>query len=151
MIDASLQRILDGVNAKLARQQFEKLKALPVVAVETDFKEYLEKVPPVITPAENIWYYYIPAILKGAALLLRGTVAGNAAELLSQLKGGPNMNPSQINITTNIIGLLLAILEPVRSYLTSQPFDWGTFVACILGAGIAYYTGKATLAKEQGK
>jgi hypothetical protein len=82
--------------------------------------------------------------------LLRGTVAGNAADLLTILKGG-TVNPSQINLTTNIIGFLLAILEPVRSYLTEQPFEWGTFAACVLGAAVAYYTGKSTLAKEAGK
>ena len=52
------------------------------------------------------------------------------------------MNPKTIDIITNIIGFLLAVLEPVKSYLTSQPFNWATFALCIGTAVIAYFTGK---------
>ena len=56
------------------------------------------------------------------------------------------MNAAQINIVTNVIAALLAILEPVRAYLTSQPFNWTTFGICIAGAIIGWFTGKSTLA-----
>ncbi len=56
------------------------------------------------------------------------------------------MNPKNINIITNVIAVLLAILEPVRSYLGSQPFNWTTFAVCIGGAVIGYFTSKSTLA-----
>ncbi len=53
------------------------------------------------------------------------------------------MSPQVINIITNIAAILLAILEPVKSYLTSQPFDWTTFLMTVLGAVVAYFTGKS--------
>jgi len=52
------------------------------------------------------------------------------------------MNAKTIDLITNIVGFLLAVLEPVRSYLMSQPFNWGTFALCIGTAVIAYFTGK---------
>ena len=55
------------------------------------------------------------------------------------------MSPNTINIITNIIGFLLFFLEPVRAYLTSQPFDWMTFALCVGGAIIGYFTGKSTI------
>lgn len=55
------------------------------------------------------------------------------------------VNPKNINIITNVIAILLAILEPVRSYLGSQPFNWTTFAMCVGGAVIAYFTSKSTL------
>ena len=62
------------------------------------------------------------------------------------IKGESKMTPSTINIITNIIGVLLVILEPVKSYLSTQPFEWGTFGICVLSAVIAYFTSKSTLA-----
>lgn len=59
------------------------------------------------------------------------------------------MTPNQINIITNIIALLLAILEPVKAYLTSQEFNWTTFLACIGTAIIGWFTAKSTLAKPK--
>lgn len=53
------------------------------------------------------------------------------------------MSPRVINIITNIVAILLAVLEPVKAYLASQPFDWTTFILCILGAIISYFTGKS--------
>ncbi len=58
------------------------------------------------------------------------------------------MTPSRINIVTNIVGFLLFVLEPVKSYLTGQPFSWETFLLCIGGAIVAYFTGKSTLATQ---
>ncbi len=58
------------------------------------------------------------------------------------------MSPKVINIITNVIAILLAVLEPVRSYLTTQPFDWATFAVCIGGAVIGWFTGKSALAKK---
>jgi hypothetical protein len=52
------------------------------------------------------------------------------------------MNQYTINIITNIIGFLMVVLVPVKAYLTTQPFEWGTFVLCVLGAVVAYFTGK---------
>ena len=52
------------------------------------------------------------------------------------------MNAKAIDWITNVIGFLIAILEPVKSYLTSQPFSWTTFALCIGTAVIAYFTGK---------
>ena len=56
------------------------------------------------------------------------------------------MTPAQINTVTNIIAVLLAVLEPVRAYLASQPFNWATFGVCIGGAVIGWFTGKSSLA-----
>jgi hypothetical protein len=144
----TFEQILEGINVKLAKRDFEKLPKVKLLPYT--FEDYLQENPPALTARENIWYYYIPAILRGAAILFRGTVAGNAAEMLSLIKGG-NMSPKAINATTNVIGLILAILEPVRSYLTEQPFEWGTFAVCILGAIVAYFTGKSTLADQKGR
>ena len=58
------------------------------------------------------------------------------------------MNPNVINIITNVIAVLLAILEPVRAYLSSQPFHWTTFAVCIGGAVIGYFTSKSTLSTK---
>lgn len=55
------------------------------------------------------------------------------------------MNPNVINIVTNVIGALLFILEPVRAYLSSQPFNWMTFAFCVGTAIIAYFTSKSVL------
>jgi hypothetical protein len=54
-----------------------------------------------------------------------------------------NPSPSTINLVTNVIAFLLAILEPLKAYFASQPFDWTTFALCIGGAIIAYFTGKS--------
>jgi len=59
------------------------------------------------------------------------------------------MNPKNINIITNVIAILLAILEPMRSYLGSQPFNWMTFTVCIGGAVIGYFTSKSTLSVQK--
>lgn len=55
------------------------------------------------------------------------------------------MSPKMINIITNITGVLLFILEPIRAYLTTQPFSWPTFASCVFMAVVAYFTGKSTL------
>jgi len=55
------------------------------------------------------------------------------------------MTPKLINIITNVIAVLLFILEPVKSYLLSQSFNWTTFAMCIGGAIIGYFTSKSTL------
>jgi hypothetical protein len=54
------------------------------------------------------------------------------------------MSPTTINFITNIVALLLAILEPLRAYFASQSFNWTTFALCILGAIVAYFTGKGS-------
>jgi len=59
------------------------------------------------------------------------------------------MSPKLINIITNVIAILLAILEPVRSYLGSQPFNWTTFAICVGGAVIGYFTSKSTLSTQK--
>ncbi len=59
------------------------------------------------------------------------------------------MDAKVINIITNILGALLAIAEPVRAYLTSQPFEWTTFIVCIITAAVAYFTGKSTLSTQK--
>ncbi len=59
------------------------------------------------------------------------------------LKKGKIMTPKIIDIITNITGFLMIILVPVKTYLTTQPFEWGTFVLCVLGAVVAYFTGKS--------
>ena len=59
------------------------------------------------------------------------------------------MNPKNINIITNAIAILLAILEPMKSYLGSQPFNWTTFAMCIGGAVIGYFTSKSALATNK--
>jgi hypothetical protein len=55
------------------------------------------------------------------------------------------MSPSLINIITNVMGVLLFILEPIRAYFLSQPFSWVTFASCVFMAVVAYFTGKSTL------
>lgn len=60
------------------------------------------------------------------------------------------MTPNQINIITNIIALLLAILEPVRAYFsTTQEFNWTTFLACVGTAVIGWFTSKSVLAGKK--
>lgn len=145
-MERSLQRILDGLNIEIRRQEFKKLDLPPPVDLPTiTFADYLSDNPPVLTVREKIWYNYLLMILKGAAILLRGTVAGNAIELISLIKGEEKVNPSQINIFTNVIGFLMVLLEPLRSYFATQPFQWSTFVLCVLGAIVAYFTGKSGL------
>lgn len=56
------------------------------------------------------------------------------------------MTPKIINIITNIIAVLLVILEPIRAYLSTQPFNWTTFAICVGGAIIGYFTSKSTSA-----
>ena len=58
------------------------------------------------------------------------------------------MNPKIINIITNVIAVLLAVLEPIRAYLSSQPFNWATFAICVGGAVIGYFTSKSTLSTK---
>ena len=55
-----------------------------------------------------------------------------------------NLSPKLINTITNVIGILLFILEPIKSYLSSQPFNWITFLSCIGMAIIAYFTSKSS-------
>jgi len=59
------------------------------------------------------------------------------------------MSPNLINIITNVIGIMLAILEPVRAYLLSQEFNWLTFGICLGSAVIAYFTGKSAIALQK--
>jgi hypothetical protein len=59
------------------------------------------------------------------------------------------MSPTVINLITNIVGVLLVILEPIRSYLSSQTFNWTTFLMCIGGAIVAYFTSKSTLSIQK--
>jgi len=58
------------------------------------------------------------------------------------------MSPSAINWITNIIAALLVILEPVRMYLSSQEFNWVTFLLCVGTAVIGYFTSKSSLFKK---
>jgi len=58
------------------------------------------------------------------------------------------MSPKLINIITNVIAVLLAILEPVRAYLSSQTFNWTTFLICLGGAIVGYFTSKSTLSTQ---
>jgi len=58
------------------------------------------------------------------------------------------MSPSTINIITNIMAIILAIIEPVRAYLTSQTFNWSTFIICIVTAVIGWFTAKSTLSTK---
>lgn len=55
------------------------------------------------------------------------------------------MTPNVINWITNIVGFLLVILVPIKDYLATQPFDWFAFAICVLGAVVAYFTGKSTI------
>lgn len=57
------------------------------------------------------------------------------------------MSPSVINIITNVLGALLFVLEPMRAYFSSQPFNWMTFAVCVGTAILAYFTSKSTLFK----
>ena len=59
------------------------------------------------------------------------------------------MNANVINIITNVIGFLLVVLVPVKNYLESQTFDWLSFSICVLGAVVAYFTGKSVIAERQ--
>jgi len=55
------------------------------------------------------------------------------------------MSASLINIITNIMAALVIIIEPIRAYLTSQTFNWTTFIICVITAVIGYFTSKSTL------
>lgn len=55
------------------------------------------------------------------------------------------MNPKVINIATNVLAFIIAVFEPVRAYLTTQPFEWGSFLLCLATAVIAFFTGKSAI------
>lgn len=59
-----------------------------------------------------------------------------------------DLTPKWINIATNIIGALLFVLEPVRAYLQSQPFNWVTFATCVGAAIIGYFTSKSATTRK---
>lgn len=59
------------------------------------------------------------------------------------------MSPKVINIITNVIAVLLVILEPIRAYLSTQAFNWATFAICVGGAIIGYFTSKSTLSIQK--
>lgn len=90
-----------------------------------------------------------PSETPGHGLYEQGKLAWQAWQILKLLKGVKPMTPAQINIVTNIVAGLLAILEPVKTYLANQPFDWYTFALCIGGAIVAWFTGKSTLAVQK--
>lgn len=46
------------------------------------------------------------------------------------------------NTITNIIAFLLVVLEPINSYLNTQDFNLSTFLVCLGGAVIGWFTGK---------
>lgn len=50
-----------------------------------------------------------------------------------------------INIITNVLAVLFAIYEPIMSYFENQPFNWKTFIGCLFGALVAYFTGKSAI------
>lgn len=57
------------------------------------------------------------------------------------------MTPKLIDTLTNIVAFLLFMLEPIRAYFsTGEPFNIWTFLTCILGAVVAYLTGKSAKA-----
>ena len=58
-------------------------------------------------------------------------------------------NANVVNIVTNVIGFLLAVAEPIRAYVTTQPFNWLTFTTCVLTGVIAWYTGKSALVEKK--
>jgi hypothetical protein len=52
------------------------------------------------------------------------------------------MNQATLNIITNVIGLLLFILEPVRAYLEQNDFNVWTFMLAVGAAVVAYFSNK---------
>lgn len=58
------------------------------------------------------------------------------------------MTPQVINIITNVMAAIVVIIEPIRSYLTSQTFNWTTFIICVITAVIGYFTSKSTLSTK---
>ncbi len=56
-----------------------------------------------------------------------------------------NLSPETINLITNVLAALLVILEPIKAYFQSQPFNWITFAICLMSAIVAWFTGKSTL------
>ena len=59
------------------------------------------------------------------------------------------MSPKTINIITNVLGILLVVSEPARSYLISQPFSWDTFLTTTGAAVIAWFTGKSAISLQK--
>jgi hypothetical protein len=59
--------------------------------------------------------------------------------------GTTGWNPVVVNWVTNILGLLLAIAEPLHAYFGSQSFNFLTFIICLATAVLAYFTGKTVL------
>jgi len=53
-----------------------------------------------------------------------------------------------INIITNILAVVLVIGGALQEYLTTQPFNWLTFTFCVVGALVAYFTGKSAMVKK---
>jgi len=61
------------------------------------------------------------------------------------------MTPQVINIITNILGAIAAVIEPVRAFLLQPdtPFSWTNFGLCIVLALVNYFTGKSALSKDK--
>lgn len=53
------------------------------------------------------------------------------------------MTPKIINIITNVIAVALALLEPLSAYFEKEAFNWKTFLICLGGALLSYFTGKS--------
>jgi len=71
-------------------------------------------------------------------------------EFLKKLKEVKPLSPKTINIITNVLGILLVVSEPARSYLISQPFRWDTFLITIGTAVVAWFTGKSAISLQKG-
>ncbi len=66
-------------------------------------------------------------------------------ELQDKLKEAKPMSPKTINIITNVLGFCLVVFEPIKSYLTTQPFSWNTFLTTTGTAIVAWFTGKSAI------
>jgi hypothetical protein len=110
----------------------------------------LEEFPPdySLTFLEALRYRVLPWTLALVSILASQTAIGRLVDSTLSLTETNQMQPTQINWITNVLAVLLAIVEPLNSYLTTQPFNWGTFALTILGAVVAYFTGKSGMAAQ---
>jgi len=126
----TLQRLLDSLNKKIYELPTPQKVNLP---------EFPPLPIPLLTVQEKIWYNYIPVILKGVSILLRGTVAANAAELLISIKG--DVMPSAItdspkSTAVGILGLIAVLASTISMLVDGDPLtnpDFAVVIPAIIG------------------
>jgi hypothetical protein len=143
-----MDEIPEKLNVETASTLAQKIKLDYKTRLDT--VSQLEEFPPdySLSFLESLRYRVLPWTLSLVSVLASQTAIGRLIDSTLSLTETDQMQPTQINWITNILAVLLAIAEPVNSYLSTQPFNWGTFAVTILGAVVAYFTGKSGMAAQ---